>query len=82
MDLPQLQPLSFGELLDRVFTYYRRNFRLFVGIMAIPQAIVIAGSTLLQAFQPKPTSFTVVEGRLRPVRSPISIPAISSGSLS
>ncbi len=62
MDLPQLQPLSFGELLDRVFTYYRRNFRLFVGIMAIPQAIVIAGSTLLQAFQPKPTSFTVVRG--------------------
>lgn len=51
MDIPQLQPLSFGELLDRVFSYYRRNFLLFFGIMAIPQAVLVAATTLMQAFQ-------------------------------
>jgi hypothetical protein len=66
VDLPQLQPLSFGELLDRVFTYYRRNFRLFVGIMAIPQAIVVAGTTVLQAFQPRPANIAVVRGAAPP----------------
>ncbi len=31
-----LRPLSLGELLDRTFFLYRRNFLLFVGIAAIP----------------------------------------------
>jgi hypothetical protein len=37
-----LRPLSLGEILDRTFTIYRRNFLLFVGIIAIPQLMVLA----------------------------------------
>jgi hypothetical protein len=51
VDIPQLQPLSFGELLDRVFTYFRRNFLLFFGLMAVPQALIVAITTALQALQ-------------------------------
>ncbi len=48
MDFPDLRPLSFGELLDRTFTYYRHHFWLFAGIMAVPQVIIIALGTLWQ----------------------------------
>src|SRR5438477_191931 len=37
----ELRPLSFGELLDRTFTYYREHFWLFVGIMAVPQVVML-----------------------------------------
>ncbi len=37
----ELRPLSLGELLDRAFLLYRRNFWLFIGIMAIPSCVVI-----------------------------------------
>src|SRR5580704_3324641 len=37
-----LRPLSLGEILDRTFTLYRRNFLLFAGIIAIPQLMVLA----------------------------------------
>jgi hypothetical protein len=37
-----LRPLSLGEILDRTFTLYRRNFLLFTGIIAIPQLMVLA----------------------------------------
>ena len=37
-----LRPLSLGEILDRTFTLYRRNFVLFFGIAAIPQIFVLA----------------------------------------
>jgi hypothetical protein len=37
-----LRPLTLGEILDRTFTLYRRNFLLFVGISAIPQTLVLA----------------------------------------
>ncbi len=46
MDLPELRPLSLGELLDRTFTYYRRHFWLFVGIMAVPQVLIVAVNVL------------------------------------
>ena len=43
----ELRPLSFGELLDRTFTYYREHFWLFVGIMAVPQlATLVVGLPL------------------------------------
>ena len=32
----ELRPLSLGELLDRAFALYRRNFWLFAGIMIVP----------------------------------------------
>jgi hypothetical protein len=37
----QLRPLSIGELLDRTFSIYRNNFGLFVGISAIPPAVML-----------------------------------------
>jgi hypothetical protein len=37
-----LRPLSLGEILDRTFSLYRRNFLLFVGITALPQVFVLA----------------------------------------
>ena len=37
-----LRPLSLGELLDRTFFLYRKNFVLFVGIVALPQLFLVA----------------------------------------
>ena len=42
MNTLDLRPLSIGELLDRTFSLYRRNFLLFIGISAIPQLLVLA----------------------------------------
>jgi hypothetical protein len=46
-----LRPLRLGELLDRIFTLYRRHFLLFVGIMAIPSAFSLALGLLMQIIQ-------------------------------
>jgi len=37
----ELRPLSLGEILDRTFTLYRKNFLLFLGITAIPQLLTL-----------------------------------------
>ena len=37
-----LRPLALGEILDRTFSIYRKNFLLFAGITAIPQLLVLA----------------------------------------
>jgi hypothetical protein len=42
MSTLDLRPLSVGEILDRTFSLYRRNFLLFVGISAIPHLLVLA----------------------------------------
>lgn len=39
-----LRPLSLGELLDRTFALYRNHFWLMVGIMALPEAVVVLAS--------------------------------------
>jgi hypothetical protein len=39
-----LRPLSLGELLDRTFSLYRRNFWLFLGILRIPYLVSSSGS--------------------------------------
>jgi hypothetical protein len=44
--------LTLGELLDRAFTMYRRHFRLFVGLMALPSLFTLVfalTSELMQA---------------------------------
>ena len=51
MTTPDLRPLSFGELLDRTFSLYRRHFWVFVGIMAIPQLFIVAWAMLWQSLQ-------------------------------
>lgn len=42
MTTTELRPLGFGELLDRTFSYYRSHFWVFVGIMAVPQVLLLA----------------------------------------
>jgi len=37
----QLRPLALGEILDRTFQFYRKEFILFVGIAAIPNGIAL-----------------------------------------
>jgi hypothetical protein len=51
VDVPNLRPSSFGELLDRTFTYYRRHFWLFVAIMAVPQVVIVAIDLSIQALK-------------------------------
>jgi hypothetical protein len=46
METTELRPLTLGELLDRSFLLYRRNFWLFVGIMAIPSAFSVPFSVI------------------------------------
>jgi len=41
METVELRPLSLGELLDRTFSLYRRNFWVFAGIMALPSVLTI-----------------------------------------
>ena len=38
----ELRPLSLGELLDRTFSLYRRNFVLFASIVALPHLVLLA----------------------------------------
>lgn len=48
-----LRPLSLGEILDRTFSLYRKNFLLFAGITAIPQLLILAlrlAQTLFMTF--------------------------------
>lgn len=49
-----LVPLSLGELLDQTFSYFRKHFWLFAGIMVAPEAILIAFNILMQIFLPAP----------------------------
>lgn len=55
MSTLDLRPLSIGELLDRTFSLYRRNFALFIGIAAIPQLLVLALQLVQTAFLPSRT---------------------------
>lgn len=45
-----LRPLSVGEILDRTFSLYRRDFLLFIGISAIPHLLTLALSLIQLAF--------------------------------
>ena len=49
-----LRPLTVGEILDRSFTLYRRNFLLFIGITAVAQVVVLA-LQLLQLWKSHPS---------------------------
>lgn len=47
MALPNLRPLSFGEILDGAFSLYRRNFVTFAVTALIPTGLMIAGFALM-----------------------------------
>lgn len=56
-----LQPLSLAELLDRMFSLYRKNFLLFFGIMLLPSLLAMSAGILMALIQapmigPKPAS--------------------------
>jgi hypothetical protein len=56
-----LRPLSLGEILDRTFTLYRRNFLLFMGIAAIPAILQLAVNLSLLFFRgSQATNFTTL----------------------
>jgi hypothetical protein len=46
-----LQPLNLGELLDRMFSLYRKNFLLFFGIMLLPSLLAMASGILMAVFR-------------------------------
>jgi Membrane domain of glycerophosphoryl diester phosphodiesterase len=48
----EMRPLSLGEILDRTFTLFRKNFLLFVGISAIPHLLTL-GLHIAQALTMK-----------------------------
>jgi hypothetical protein len=62
VNIPDLRPLSLGELLDRTFTYYRRHFWLFVGIMALPQVFVVGANLCVTAIETLTGGAQRVEG--------------------
>jgi hypothetical protein len=77
MSTLDLRPLSIGEILDRTFSLYRRNFLLFVGIAAIPQLLVLA----LQLAQ---IAFMTTRSPIRPRMATdfqTSFPGVSAGSV-
>jgi hypothetical protein len=77
MSTLDLRPLSIGELLDRTFSLYRRNFVLFTGISAIPYLFVLAVKLSQVAVMP-------VANRVRaihPVSQFQAAPGLMSGSL-
>lgn len=48
-----LRPMSLGELLDRSFFLYRKNFALFVGIIALPHLVLLAFQLIGVAINPR-----------------------------
>jgi len=50
MSTVNLAPLSLGELLDQTFSYLRKHFWLFAGIMVAPEAVLVGLNLLMQVF--------------------------------
>lgn len=48
MPTVNLAPLGLGELLDQTFSYFRKHFWLFVGIMVLPEGLLVALNVLVQ----------------------------------
>lgn len=51
MSTADLRPMSLGELLDRIFSLYRRHLWVFVGIMAIPSLMALAMALFVPSLQ-------------------------------
>jgi hypothetical protein len=75
MSTLDLRPLSIGELLDRTFSLYRRNFVLFAGIAAIPHLLVLAVKLAQVAVMP-------VAGRVTTLPPAPELQAASPGLVS
>lgn len=62
-----LQPLNLGELLDRMFSLYRRNFLLFFGIMLLPSLLAMASGILMAVFRSPLVALTPGAKAVNPV---------------
>ncbi|HEV2396366.1 MAG TPA: hypothetical protein VGS27_05475 [Candidatus Sulfotelmatobacter sp.] len=51
MATADLRPMTLGEVLDRTFTLYKRNFWLFAGIMSFPLLLVFFAQVGIAAFR-------------------------------
>jgi hypothetical protein len=45
-----LVPLSLGELLDQTFSYFRKHFWLFAGIMVLPEGLLVGLNVFIQVY--------------------------------
>lgn len=70
----ELRPLSLGEILDRTFTLYRKNFLLFLGITAIPHLLTL-GLNIAQVLLAKVPNVTP------PVTTEFQARGVNSGLL-
>jgi hypothetical protein len=59
-----LRPLALGEILDRTFTLYRRNFLLFFGITALPQRLVLGFNLCQVLFTGRPGAPKIMSGTI------------------
>lgn len=50
MQTVNLVPLGLGELLDKTFSTFRKNFWLFAGIMVLPQALMVGVGIVVQIY--------------------------------
>jgi hypothetical protein len=70
-----LRPLSLGELLDRSFFLYRKNFFLFAGIVALPNLVLLAFQLTGVGLQ----SYKVMTGPLLTIPWLLAVWAVSLG---
>jgi hypothetical protein len=76
MSALDLRPLSLGELLDRTFLLYRRNFLLFTGIAAIPYSMLLVVSLGSILFDTK-----MILPQFPPSAAPVAPAAAFSGMI-
>src|SRR5689334_1474398 len=62
-----LQPLNLVELLDRMFSLYRKNFLLFFGIMLLPSLVAMASGLLMAVFRSAMVASAAGAAEVRPV---------------
>jgi hypothetical protein len=60
MSVPQLRPLSFGEILDGAFTLYRRHFSTLVVTALLPQIPIVLLQVLQASVPPDGVGLVVV----------------------
>jgi hypothetical protein len=77
-----LRPMSLGELLDRSFFLYRKNFALFVGIIALPHLVLLAFQLIGVAVRQGATAFsaTILVWSLASIVLYLGVVAASQGA--
>lgn len=84
MSTANLVPLGLGESLDRTFSYFRKQFWLFSGIMVLPQGILVGMQILVQVFLstiPLPQNPHTPQAAMQTMRFGVSAALASLGIL-